>query len=430
MCKNTDLPREYREGCSLSLQKIRNHPKIEYYFFLPLAYIQTKRMKIPTAFVYLECSECGKIYDKSILQTFCTVCIRPLLARYEVIKLNKSILLKRPKTLWRYLEMLPVEDTNNIVSLGEGMTPLLDINKLGKRIGLKNLYLKDESGNPTASFKARGLCLAISKAKEYGVQSVAIPTAGNAGSAMSAYAAKASMAAHVYMPQATPSVFQADCQFFGATITRVEGSIRDCGVRMKADNIDNQWFDVSTLKEPYRIEGKKTMGYEIAEQFNWQLPDVILYPAGGGTGLIGIWKAFQELLAMGWITHIPTRMVCVQATGCAPIVDAFDQGLDKGLPVSNPEETIANGLRVPAPFGDKIMLRVLKESHGTALTITDAEMLEGIKEVANTEGVFVAPEGAAVWMALKKLMAQGWVSAHEKVVLLNTGSAYKYLENM
>jgi threonine synthase len=387
-------------------------------------------MKIPTAFAFLECSECRKIYDKNILQTFCTACNKPLLARYDVIKLHKSVLLKRPKTLWRYLEMLPIEDTDNIISLGEGMTPLLVADTLGKSIGLKNLYIKDESGNPTASFKARGLCLAISKAKEYGVKAVAIPTAGNAGSAMSAYAAKASMEAHVYMPVATPSVFQADCAFFGASITHVEGSIRDCGIKMKADNVNNQWFDVSTLKEPYRIEGKKTMGYEIAEQLNWQLPDVIIYPAGGGTGLIGIWKAFQELLAMGWIKHIPTRMVCVQAVGCAPIVEAFEQGLDAGLPIAKPDETIANGLRVPAPFGDKLMLQVIKESHGTALTITDAEMLEGIKEVATTEGIFVAPEGAAVWMALKKLKAQGWVSVDDKVVLLNTGSAYKYLENL
>jgi threonine synthase len=386
-------------------------------------------MKISTAFTHLECSECGKLYSKDILQTYCTMCSRPLLARYKVISLRKSVLLKRPKSMWRYLEMLPVEDMNNIITLGEGMTPLLEATTLGKSIGLSSLYIKDESNNPTASFKARGLCLAISKAKEYGVKAVAIPTAGNAGSAMSAYAAKAGMTAQVYMPEATPSVFQADCAFFGATITRVKGTISDCGKLMAAQNVDHQWFELSTLKEPYRLEGKKTMGYEIAEQLNWQLPDVIIYPAGGGTGLIGIWKAFQELLAMGWIKHIPTRMVCVQAIGCAPIVKAFDNKQNIGIVIEKPEETIANGLRVPAPFGDKLMLQVLKESNGTAISITDAEMLEGIKEVASTEGVFVAPEGAAVWMALKKLKAQGWISKNDSVVLLNTGSAYKYLEN-
>ena len=389
-------------------------------------------MTTNTFFTHLECSECGQFYDKNKIQTYCLDCKKPLSAIYKIpsVGLDKSILLHRPKTMWRYREMLPVENEDNIISLGEGFTPLLKANNLGKTISFKSLYIKDESGNPTTSFKARGLSMAISKAKEYGIKAVAIPTAGNAGSAMSAYAAKAAIAAHVFMPVATPSVFKIECTFFGAKVTMIEGSIRDCGKEMVAQNVDNQWFDVSTLKEPYRLEGKKTMGYEIAEQFNWQLPDVIIYPAGGGTGLIGIWKAFQEMLQLGWIEHIPTRMVCVQAQGCSPIVDAFEQGLDAASPVENPDETIANGLRVPAPFGDKWMLKVLKESNGTAIRITDEEMLDGIHDIARTEGLFVAPEGAATWMALKKLLNKGWVSEHETVVLLNTGSAYKYIENL
>ena len=382
-------------------------------------------------FSHLECMECRRSFSKKDIQTYCPDCSAPLTAIYDISTgLDKSLLLNRPKTMWRYHEMLPVEDATNIVSLGEGFTPMLPMNNLGKQLGLPNLFMKDESGNPTASFKARGLCMAISKAKEYGITKVALPTAGNAGSAMSAYAAKAQMEAHVFMPKATPSVFKADCTFFGAKVTLVEGSIRDAGKEMAQQNTDKAWFDVSTLKEPYRVEGKKTMGYEIAEQFNWQLPDVIIYPAGGGTGLIGIWKAFQEMKALGWISQIPTRMVCVQVTGCSPIVDAFEKGLTVGLPVEKPEETITNGLRVPAPFGDKWMLRVLKESNGTAIRINDAEMLEGIHEVAHTEGVFVAPEGAATWMALKKLLADGWISKTETVVLINTGSAYKYIENL
>ena len=383
-------------------------------------------------FSHLECSECRQTFSKTDLHSYCKSCNRPLLARYDVPKtgFDKAVLPSRPATMWRYREMLPVENPENIVTLGEGFTPLLPVRRLAARLGLSQLFVKDESGNPTASFKARGLSAAISKAKEYGVASVAVPTAGNAGSATSAYAAQAGMSAQVFMPRATPSVFRADCTFFGATVTLVDGSIRDCGKLLAAQNVDNQWFDVSTLKEPYRLEGKKTMGYELAEQLNWQLPDVVIYPAGGGTGLIGIWKAFQEMLELGWIDHIPTRMVCVQSAGCAPIVEAFTAGSAIGKAIENPSETIANGLRVPAPFGDKLMLQVLAESGGTALTVTDAEMLEGIRDIAAAEGLFVAPEGAATWVALQRLRASNWIAANESVVLLNTGSAYKYLENI
>ena len=277
-------------------------------------------MKNKTLFSHLICPVCNKVYAKSQIQTYCKICNSPLLVCYDLAKstLKKADLKNRPKTMWRYRALLPVENDAHIVSLGEGFTPLLEAANLNN-LGLKKLYIKDESGNPTASFKARGLSMAISMAKQFGLTKVAIPTAGNAGSAMSAYAAKARMEAHVFMPKATPSVFRQDCSYFGASIVEVDGSIRDCGKAMAALNVDNQWFDVSTLKEPYRLEGKKTMGFEIAEQLNWQLPDVVIYPAGGGTGLIGIWKAFHELKELGWISDIPTRMVCVQAVGCAPI---------------------------------------------------------------------------------------------------------------
>lgn len=382
-------------------------------------------------FTHLECTECHRSFSKKDIQTYCPDCSAPLAARYNLsLGLDKSVLWARPKTMWRYHEVLPVEDPAHIVSLGEGFTPLLPMNNLGKQWGLPHLFVKDESGNPTASFKARGLSMALSKAKEYGVTKVALPTAGNAGSALSAYAAKANMEAHVFMPIATPSVFQMDCAFFGAKVRLIPGSIRDCGKAMAAENTHREWFDVSTLKEPYRVEGKKTMGYEIAEQCNWQLPDVLIYPAGGGTGLIGIWKAFEEMKTLGWITHIPTRMVCVQVTGCSPIADAFDKGLTTGLPVENPDETIANGLRVPAPFGDRWMLRVLNQSRGRTIRINDAEMREGVQEVARAEGLFLAPEGAATWMALRKLLEEGWILPTEKIVLINTGSAYKYIENL
>ena len=383
-------------------------------------------------FSHLECSECSTIFSKSDIQTFCTQCNAPLSAKYSIPTkgLKKSVLKNREKSMWRYREMLPIENPEHIISLGEGFSPLLKIRDLGSSLLLSNLYIKDESGNPTGSFKARGLSMAVSKAKEFGISKVAIPTAGNAGSAMSAYAAKAKLEAHVFMPIVTPSVFKMDCNYFGAHLTFVKGSIRDCGIEMNRQNTGKEWFDLSTLKEPYRLEGKKTIGYEIAEQMNWQLPDVILYPAGGGTGLIGIWKAFHEMLDLGWITSIPTRMVCVQAEGCSPIVDAVELGLDYGKTIENPEETIANGLRVPSPFGHKWMLRVIKQSKGTAIRISDDEMQKGVQEIAQSEGLFVAPEGAATWMALKKLLSQGWLKPTEKIVLLNTGSAYKYLENL
>jgi threonine synthase len=390
-------------------------------------------MKIDTRFTHLECSHCGATYPKDRAQTFCTTndCNNPLVAAYDLSNPpSKEVLAGRDNTMWRYKEMLPVEEENNIVCLGEGMTPLLHVARLGGKLGMANVWMKDEGINPTGSFKARGLAMAVSKAKEYGIKSCSIPTAGNAGSALSAYCAKAGMEAVVYMPIKTPEVFQVDCQVVGARVTKVDGTIADAGKQMKAENTDGQWFDVSTLKEPYRIEGKKTMGYEIAEQMAWETPDVIVYPTGGGTGLIGIWKAFQEMQAMGWIDPVKTRMVAVQVEGCNPMVQAFEAGKDAAEVYPNPKETIANGLRVPAAFGHRLILKTLYESKGTAVTISDAEMLNGIKEIATTEGLFVSPEGAAVWEALKKLQAKGWVQPNERVVLLNTGSAYKYIENI
>lgn len=381
-----------------------------------------------TLFTHLECHECKAKYDPKQLQRFCTVDNQPLVAKYDYSKApNKDVLKERTWDMWRYRELLPVFDDANIVSLGEGMSPLLKAKNLD--YGFSNLYIKDEGQNPTGSFKARGLSMAISKAKELGVKVSSIPTAGNAGSALSAYGAKAGMTIHAYMPIQTPQVFQLDCGITGAHVNTIEGNISDAGKQMRAD-MQEDWWDVTTLKEPYRLEGKKTMGYEIAEQMNWKLPDVILYPTGGGTGLIGIWKAFKEMQEMGWIEDIPTRMVAVQIAQCNPIVQAFDNNDSGSSPYPNPGVTIANGLRVPHAFGHKLILKTLYESNGTAIDVTDEEMHNGISELARAEGLFVSPEGAAVWEAAKKLLQKGWIKEDESVVLLNTGSAYKYIENV
>jgi threonine synthase len=297
-------------------------------------------------------------------------------------------------------------------------------------IGLKSLYMKDEGSNPTGSFKSRGLSMAVSKAKELGIQKISIPTAGNAGSALSAYCAAAGMQAKIYMPKATPDVFKIDCEVAGAIVNVIDGDISACAREMQNEKDQADWFDVSTMKEPYRLEGKKTMGFEIAEYFKWKLPDVIIYPTGGGTGLIGIWKAFKELQRMGWVKHLKTRMVAVQVSGCAPIVKAFKAGKLHTLGLKKPAMTIANGLRVPNVFADRLVLSTLYESQGTALTVTDREIYKCVHEIARKEGIFVSPEGAAVWAALKKLNKKNWIKPNDKVVLLNTGSAYKYIQNM
>jgi len=326
------------------------------------------------------------------------------------------------------MEMLPVINSKNIVSLGEGMTPVFSLNKLGNRYGFPGLLMKDESANPTGSFKARGLSVAISKAKELNIKQCIIPTAGNAGGALAAYCAKAGIKCTVVMPTHTPMIFKQECEMYGARLILIDGLINDCAKKVMEINRDNDYFDLSTLKEPYRLEGKKTMGYEIAEQLQWNLPDVIIYPAGGGTGLIGIWKAFLEMISMGWITGPLPRMIAVQSSKCAPILYALKDP-HNWKNAFTPAPTIANGLAVPYPFGMNMMLGVLKESGGTAITVSEEQILDGMKEVAKNEGLLISPEGAATWKAFLHLARTKVISSSEKVLLLNTGTGYKYLEN-
>ncbi|SHJ12399.1 threonine synthase [Hymenobacter daecheongensis DSM 21074] len=380
----------------------------------------------------LHCSVCGTPHSAFALQRVSACCQMPLLADYDLHEpLSRAGIRATDGTMWRYRAVLPLFNDENQVSLGEGFTPILDLKNLAGRYNLQALVLKDEGQNPTGSFKARGLSMAISKAKELGVQGCIIPTAGNAGVAMAAYCAKAGMRAVVAMPRHTPQAFKEECYWYGAEVQLIDGLINDCAAWVRQANADGELLDVSTLKEPYRIEGKKTMGYEIAEQLNWQLPDVILYPAGGGTGLIGIWKAFREMKALGWLAadvKLP-RMVAVQAASCCPLVETY-RGRQANAHQYVGRPTIANGLAVPRPLGELLMLDVLRESEGTAISITDAEMVEGMRELARLEGLFVAPEGAAVWMAARQLLAAGWLRPEEQILLLNTGSGQKYMANV
>lgn len=378
----------------------------------------------------LICSACPTTFSSETIQTYAhcqeAACPNPLLVEYELKPpFSKKHLSGRVNSMWRYREMLPVREDASIVSLGEGMTPILELNHLGAAYGFSNLILKDESLNPTGSFKSRGLSMAVSKAKELGIEACIIPTAGNAGGALSAYCAKAGIKAKVLMPRHSPDVFKKECELYGAEIILVDGLISDCGRKAKEINADQKYFDVSTLKEPYRIEGKKTMGYEIAEQLNWELPDVILYPTGGGTGLIGIWKAFQEMLALGWIEGKLPKMIAVQAQNCQPIYHAF-----YNMPGFQAQASIANGLAVPNPFGEKIILNILRASGGKPVSVSDPEMQRRTRELARQEGILAAPEGGALWAACLQLRNDGYIEADEKVLLLNTGSGYKYLENI
>lgn len=382
---------------------------------------------VRTSFSHLKCSQTGEVYDKHQIQTFSRA-NKPLLAVYNFKEKNKNKLLGSSSSMWRYRALLPVEQEQHIISLGEGMTPLHHLVKAGPLTGLEQLYLKDEAANPTGSFKARGISAAISMAVELGIEKCVIPTAGNAGGALSAYCAKAGIEAHIYMPKETPSVFQKECQFYGAAVTIVDGNISDCAQKIKSKK-KADWFDVSTLKEPYRLEGKKTMGFEIAEQLGWKVPDVIIYPTGGGTGLIGIWKAFMEMEKLGWVGSKKPRMVAVQTKSCWPIVKAFFEGKTQADFFQNAGKTIANGLRVPAAFGDELILRTLYESSGTAIALEDEAILAAIKEMARIEGILLSPEGAATWAACQQLFRQGWITPGESVVLLNTGSLYKYMEH-
>ncbi|HSK70969.1 MAG TPA: threonine synthase [Pyrinomonadaceae bacterium] len=380
---------------------------------------------------HLFCSACGEKYAPNKLYNLCNSCGKPLMVAYDLEKAGKTLtkdsLKSRIPTLWRYEEVLPVENQKNRVSLGEGFTPLHKAERLGGKYGLKNLYIKDESLNPTQSFKARGMTAAVSMAKELGVKKTAAPSAGNAAGALSAYAALAGMEAYIFVPKDTPKANIIECKALGANVTLVDGLITDCGKIVAERKETEGWFDVSTLKEPYRVEGKKTMGYELAEQLNFELPDVILYPTGGGTGLIGMWKAFDEMEKMGWIGSFRPRMVSVQSEGCAPIVEAFQQNLNHGAEIEN-AHTVASGLRVPKAIGDFIMLDILRESKGTAVAVSDEDLVKDAVEIGSTEGIFAAPEGGACLSALKKLSESGEIKPGERIVLFNTGSGIKYLE--
>ncbi|HEX8504528.1 MAG TPA: threonine synthase, partial [Hymenobacter sp.] len=382
--------------------------------------------------VALHCSQCGKTYSAFDLQRASACCSQPLVADYDLHEpLSRDVIDRADSSMWRYGALLPLLHEENKVTLGEGMTPVLRLPRLAARHELSSLLLKDEGQNPTGSFKARGLSMAISKAKELGVEGCIIPTAGNAGVAMAAYCARAGLKAVVVMPRHTPQAFKEECYWYGAEVELVDGLISDCGARVRQRNADGALLDISTLKEPYRLEGKKTMGYEIAEQLNWTLPDVLLYPAGGGTGLIGIWKAFQEMQALGWLAPdvaLP-RMVAVQAKNCCPLLETY-AGRQPNCHNYQGRPTLANGLAVPHPLGEAMMLRVLRESHGTVISVSEEDMLAGMRELGQLEGLFVAPEGAAVWMAARHLLATGWLHRDEKVLLLNTGNAQKYLDNV
>jgi len=383
----------------------------------------SKRSKLS----HLECSKCGSRTEANAEAHLCT-CGKPYFARYDLAQAARTLthqnLLTRPKNLWRYAEVLPGCAP---LTLGEGMTPLVPAERLGAAMGLKRLYVKDEALNPTGSFKARGMSVAVAQAKHLGAKTLAAPTAGNAGGALAAYAAAAGLGAVIVMPADTPAANVMECRAFGAKVIELNGLISDCG-RYVAERKDHEgWYDISTLKEPYRVEGKKTMGYELWEQFDGELPEVILYPTGGGVGLIGMCKAFDEMQEMGWIGTERPRMVVVQAAGCAPIVKAWEQKQDTAEPIQH-AATIALGLRVPGPLGDFLMLRMLRQTRGTAVSVTDEEMLHAGRDLAAAEGIFAAPEGAATIAAGRKLAASGWIRREEAVVLFNTGSGYKYSE--
>ncbi len=367
------------------------------------------------------------------MHNLCVKCGKPLLVRYDLKRaaetLTKKSLSGRESDMWRYREVLPVEREENLTSLGEGWTPLLAAPRLAAGVGFKGeLLIKDESQNPTGSFKARGMAAAVSMAKELGARRLAVPSAGNAAGALAAYSARAGLEAFIFMPKDTPRANVVECQWTGARVTLIDGLITDCGAEVARRKEAENWFDVSTLKEPYRVEGKKTLGYELAEQLDWTLPDVVIYPTGGGTGLIGMWKAFAEMEEMGWIGAKRPRMISVQAAGCAPIVRAFEE--EKRFADEFPNaQTTASGLRVPKAIGDFLILDALRESGGKAIAVTDEELLAGAGEVGRTEGLFVAPEGGACVAALRKLIETKEIKQGEQVVLFNTGAGVKYLES-
>ena len=378
---------------------------------------------------HLECSLCGKRFERGQVLNLCD-CGGPLLVRYDLESLRRSWsrdqVAKGPNSMWRYAPALPPR-AESIVSLGEGMTPLIRTRRLGARVGSDDLWVKDEGLNPTGSFKARGLSCAISMVVELGIKKVAIPSAGNAASAMAAYAAAAGIESHIFMPRDVPQSNYIECKAFGAHVTLVDGLISDCAKIVNDGRATEGWFDVSTLKEPYRIEGKKTMGYELCEQMGWQLPDVIFYPTGGGVGIIGMWKAFDEMEALGWIGSQRPKMIAVQAEGCQPVVRAYEEGEQRSQFWEN-AHTVASGLRVPKPLGDFLILEAVRKSGGTAIAVSDDQLIDAGIQLASDEGIFVAPEGAACVAALQKLLARGFLKKDERIVIYNTGAGLKYLE--
>jgi len=378
---------------------------------------------------YLECSLCKKRFEANRIHNLCD-CGGPLLVRYNLEKArqtwSRDQIAQGPNSMWRYAPMLPARP-ESIVSLGEGMTPLVRTRHLGRRVGADNLWVKDEGLNPTGSFKARGLSCAISMAVELGINKVAIPSAGNAASAMAAYAAAAGIEAHIFMPRDVPQSNYIECKAFGSKVTLIDGLISDCAKRVNAGCETEGWFDVTTLKEPYRIEGKKTMGYEVAEQMGWDLPDAIFYPTGGGVGIIGMWKAFEEMEALGWIGKQRPKMIAVQVEGCQPVVRAFERGEQRSQFWDN-AHTVASGLRVPKPLGDFLILDAVRSSGGTAIAVSDTELIDAGIQLASDEGIFVAPEGAACVSALEKLLDSGFLKPSERIVIYNTGAGLKYLE--
>lgn len=380
---------------------------------------------------HLECTQCGQTSPHTQLSKISACCGKVLFARYDLPRLRREVdrnsWQNRDSNMWRFSELMPVSSPDNVVTLGEGGTPLLETRNLADRLGLKHLYVKEEGLNPTGTFKARGISAAVSKARELGVTGFTMPSAGNAAGAAAAYGARANLPVKVFMPQDAPAANKKESVMAGSEVNLVDGLIGDAA-RVAVSVADQQnLFDLSTLKEPYRVEGKKTMGLEIAMQLGWKMPDAIVYPTGGGTGIIGMYKGFQELLELGWIEGEPPKFIAVQASGCQPIVKAFQEGKDTAEPWPN-ATTIADGLRVPGPFADYLILQAIRATGGTALAVEDAEMVAAMYELATAEGIIACPEGAATLVGLKQLLQQGFLQPDDTIVLLNTGSGYKYLD--
>ena len=380
---------------------------------------------------HLECTQCGKTYPHDELSKISPCCNKVLFARYNLAQLKadktREDWIDRPSNMWRFAELMPVVNPDNILTLGEGGTPLLAANQLGSKLGMSKLLIKEEGLNPTGTFKARGISAAVSKAYELGVTGFTMPSAGNAAGAAAAYGARAGLPVKVFMPQDAPPANKKESFMAGSELNLVDGLISDAGRIAVTVAEEQNLFDLSTLKEPYRAERKKTMGLEIAMQLGWKMPDTIIYPTGGGTGIIGMYKGFQELLELGWVSGTPPKFIAVQASGCQPIVKAFNEGKDSAEPWPN-ATTIADGLRVPGPFADYLILQAIRETGGTALAVEDADMVDAMYELATEEGIIACPEGAATLVGLKELLETGFISRDETVVLLNTGSGYKYLD--